>query len=312
MADFFKNKLILVTGGAGFLGSQVVSHLLECGADKEKIIIPRSKDCDLRTWENCTESVKGIDIVIHLAAKVGGIGYNREHPAELFYDNAIMGIQLMEAARLAGVKKFVAVGTVCAYPKFTPVPFSEEELWNGYPEETNAPYGLAKKMMLVQAQAYRAQYDFNAIFLLPVNLYGPGDNFNPESSHVIPALIKKFVEAKKNNEKKVVVWGTGSASREFLYVKDAGQAIVLATEKYNGVEPVNIGAAKEISIKNLVEIIREITEYKGDVVWDTEKPDGQPRRCLDTSRAKREFGFEAFTPFEKGLRETIEWYISTL
>ena len=309
MTTFFSNKKILVTGGAGFLGTQVVHNLIKRGENKEKIIIPRSKECDLRILENCVKSVKGIDIVIHLAAKVGGIGYNREHPAELFYDNAIMGIQLMEAARLAGVKKFVAVGTVCAYPKYTPVPFREDELWNGYPEETNAPYGLAKKMMLVQAQSYRAQYGFNAIFLLPVNLYGPGDNFNPESSHVIPALIKKFVEAKENGDKEVIVWGTGSASREFLYVKDAGQAIVLATEKYNGNEPVNIGAAKEISIKNLVEIIQDITEYKGEIVWDTNKPDGQPRRCLDTSRAKKEFGFEATTPFEVGLRETIEWYI---
>ena len=309
--SFLKGKKILVTGGAGFLGTQVVYSLIELGAQKENIHIPRSKDCDLRVWENCVKSVKGIDIVIHLAAKVGGIGFNREHPAELFYDNAIMGIQLMEAARLARVMKFVAVGTVCAYPKFTPVPFREDELWNGYPEETNAPYGLAKKMMLVQAQSYRAQYGFNAIFLLPVNLYGPGDNFNPESSHVIPALIKKFVEAKEQGIKEVIVWGTGSASREFLYVKDAGLAIALATEKYNGNEPVNIGAGKEISIKDLVRIIRDITEYQGEIVWDTERPDGQPRRCLDTSKAQREFEFEAKTPFEKGLKETIEWYIKT-
>lgn len=309
--SFLKGKKILVTGGAGFLGTQVVYSLIELGAQKENIHIPRSKDCDLRVWENCVKSVKGMDIVIHLAAKVGGIGFNREHPAELFYDNAIMGIQLMEAARLARVMKFVAVGTVCAYPKFTPVPFREDELWNGYPEETNAPYGLAKKMMLVQAQSYRAQYGFNAIFLLPVNLYGPGDNFNPESSHVIPALIKKFVEAKEQGIKEVIVWGTGSASREFLYVKDAGLAIALATEKYNGNEPVNIGAGKEISIKDLVRIIRDITEYQGEIVWDTERPDGQPRRCLDTSKAQREFEFEAKTPFEKGLKETIDWYIKT-
>ena len=309
--NFLASKKILVTGGAGFLGRQVVHSLIEQGAIRENIIIPRSKDCDLRVWENCVKSVMGIDIVIHLAAKVGGIGYNREHPGELFFDNAIMGIQLMEAARLANVKKFVAVGTVCAYPKYTPVPFREDELWNGYPEETNAPYGLAKKMMLVQAQSYRAQYGFNAIFLLPVNLYGPGDNFDPKSSHVIPALIKKFIEAKENDEKQVVVWGTGSASREFLYVKDAGLAIALATEKYNGNEPVNIGAGKEISIKDLVRIIRDITEYQGEIVWDTERPDGQPRRCLNTSKAQREFGFEAKTPFEKGLKETIEWYIKT-
>ena len=307
---YFLDKKILVTGGAGFLGTQVVQNLIENGAQKNNITIPRSGKCDLKIWENCFNAVKGMDIVIHLAAKVGGIGYNREHPAELFYDNAIMGIQLMEAARLQGVKKFIAVGTVCAYPKFTPVPFHEEDLWNGYPEETNAPYGLAKKMMLVQAQAYRAQYGMNSIFLLPVNLYGPGDNFDPDSSHVIPALIKKFVEAKEKGEKNVVVWGTGSASREFLYVKDAANAIVLASEKYNGDEPINIGAAKEISIKNLVEIIRAITDFEGEVIWDAEKPDGQPRRCLDTSRAKREFGFEAVTPFEEGLRETIEWYIA--
>ncbi len=306
--SFFKGKKILVTGGAGFLGTQVVHSLIELGAQKDNISIPRSKDCDLRIWENCVKSVKGIDIVIHLAAKVGGIGFNREHPAELFYDNAIMGIQLMEAARLANVKKFVAVGTVCAYPKYTPVPFKEEELWNGYPEETNAPYGLAKKMMLVQAQSYRIQYGFNAIYLLPVNLYGPGDNFSPQSSHVIPALIKKFVEAKEQGMKEVIVWGTGSASREFLYVKDAGLAIALATEKYNGNEPVNIGVGKEITIKDLVRMIRDITKYQGEIIWDTEKPDGQPRRCLDTSRAHKEFGFEAVTSFEKGLRETIEWY----
>ena len=309
MEPFLKGKKILLTGGAGFLGTQVIDNLVSLGSDKERIIVPRSRECDLRIRENCDKSVAGMDIVIHLAAKVGGIGYNREHPAELFYDNAIMGIQLMEAARLAGVKKFVAVGTVCAYPKITPVPFQEDNLWNGYPEETNAPYGLAKKMMLVQGQAYRNQYGFNVIFLLPVNLYGPGDNFNPESSHVIPALIKKFVDAKNNGEEQVVVWGTGSASREFLYVKDAGRAIALATEKYNGSEPVNIGASHEISIKNLVNIISDITEYKGEIIWDTDKPDGQPRRCLDTSRAKKEFGFKATTPFEVGLKETIEWYV---
>lgn len=309
MTSYFTIKRILVTGGAGFLGTQVINHLIENGVDRKNISIPRSSECDLRVWENCLKSVQGIDIVIHLAAKVGGIGYNREHPAELFYDNAIMGIQLMEAARISGVQKFVAVGTVCAYPKFTPVPFREEEIWNGYPEETNAPYGLAKKMMLVQAQAYRSQYGFNAIFLLPVNLYGPGDNFNPQSSHVIPALIKKFVDAKENGDKQVEVWGTGSASREFLYVKDAGRAIVTATEKYNGIEPVNIGAGKEITIKELVEIIRDITEYQGEIVWDTAKPDGQPRRCLDTTRAFKEFEFKAQTPFKVGLKETIEWYI---
>lgn len=308
--NYWKNKKILVTGGAGFLGKNVVKELIHNGAEQNNISIPRSSEYDLRSKETCELLVRNVDIVIHLAAKVGGIGYNRDHPAELFYDNAIMGIQLMETARLAGVKKFVAVGTVCAYPKFTPVPFREEDLWNGYPEETNAPYGLAKKMMLVQSQAYRAQYGFNAIFLLPVNLYGPGDNFDPKSSHVIPALIKKFVEAKEKGETEVIVWGTGSASREFLFVKDAAKAIVLASEKYNSDEPVNIGSAKEISIKNLVEIISKITGFKGKIIWDTEKPDGQPRRCLDTSRAKKEFGFEAATSFEAGLKETIEWYIA--
>ncbi len=307
--NFFTNKKILVTGGAGFLGSKVTEELIRKGASPQNIRIPRSYDCDLREVENCKEVVQNIDIVIHLAAKVGGIGYNQEHPAELFYDNAIMGIQLMEAARHAGVSKFVAVGTVCAYPKFTPVPFQEENLWDGYPEETNAPYGLAKKMLLVQAQAYRQQYGFNAIYLLPVNLYGPGDNFNPESSHVIPALIKKFVEAKKANLPCVEIWGTGSASREFLYVDDAARGIVLATEHYNGNEPVNLGAAKEISIRDLVEIIRNYVGYEGKLIYDTSKPDGQPRRCLDTHRATEYFGFTATVTFEDGLKKTIDWYI---
>lgn len=312
MPNFFKNKKILVTGGAGFLGDRVVSNLILNGADKGNIIIPRSKNCDLRDRDNCQKSVEGIDIVIHLAAKVGGIGYNLDHPAELFYDNAIMGLQLMEAARVSGVKKFVAVGTVCAYPKFTPVPFREEELWNGYPEETNAPYGLAKKMLLVQAQAYRAQYGFNAIYLLPVNLYGPGDNFNPDSSHVIPALIKKFVEAKLKNLPNVEIWGTGSASREFLYVDDAAKGIVLAAEKYDGIEPVNIGVGDEISIKTLVETIHSLVGYEGEIIWDSSKPDGQPRRCLDTHRAEEWFGFQAQTNFKEGLRKTIDWYVKSL
>lgn len=309
---FETNSKILVTGGAGFLGSNVVETLIQHGVKRENILIPRSVQHDLRKWETCESLVQGVDIVIHLAAKVGGIGYNQEHPAELFYDNLMMGVQLMEAARLAGVKKFVAVGTVCAYPKFTPVPFKEEDIWGGYPEETNAPYGLAKKMMLVQGQAYRAQYGFNAIYLLPVNLYGPGDNFNPESSHVIPALIKNFVDAVREGRDEVVVWGTGAASREFLYVEDAARAIVLAAESFDGSEPVNIGASKEISIKELVEIIRKETGFTGKVTWDTTKPDGQPRRCLDTSKAKQWFGFESGTPFETGLRETIKWYIQTL
>lgn len=306
---FWDNKQILITGGAGFLGSHIVDQLLMQGVDNSQLIIPRSKDLDLRIWENCVKAVKGKDIVIHLAAKVGGIGFNQNYPGELFYDNAIMGIQLIEAARQEGVEKCVILGTVCAYPKFTPVPFSEDELWNGYPEETNAPYGIAKKALLVQAQAYRQQYGFNAIYLLPVNLYGPRDNFNPESSHVIPALIKKFVEAVRENKPSVDVWGTGAASREFLYVEDAARAIVLATERYNKPEPVNIGAGKEISIKDLVTIIKEQTGFTGEIHWDTSKPDGQPRRCLVTSQAEKEFGFVAQMPFDEGLRQTVDWFI---
>ena len=305
---FWNNKKILVTGGAGFLGSFLLDRLKERGVDAENIKIPRSRDTDLRHWKNCVEVVKDIDVVIHLAARVGGIGFNRKYPATLFYDNAIMSIQVMEASRLAGVQKFVAVGTVCAYPKFTPVPFKEEDLWNGYPEETNAPYGLARKMLLVQSQAYRQQYGFNSIFLLPVNLYGSGDNFALESSHVIPALIRKFIEAVQNNKKEVEVWGTGEASREFLYVEDAAEGIILATERYNKSEPVNLGAGFEIKIKDLVELIAELTGFHGAISWDTTKPDGQPRRCLDVSRAKKEFGFEAKTDFREGLKKTIKWY----
>jgi GDP-L-fucose synthase len=307
---FWNSKKILLTGGAGFLGSFIVEKLKEEGVNEENIKIPRSKDTDLRRWENCVEVVKDIDIVIHLAARVGGIGFNRNYPATLFYDNAIMGTQLMEAARQEEVEKFVAVGTVCAYPKYTPVPFKEEDLWNGYPEETNAPYGLAKKMLLVQSQAYRQQYGFNSIFLLPVNLYGPRDNFDLESSHVIPALIRKFIEAVRNNKKEVEVWGTGKASREFLYVEDAARGIILATEKYNKPEPVNLGAGFEIKIKDLVELIAELTEFDGVIRWDTSKPDGQPRRCLDVSRAKEEFGFEVKVDFREGLEKTIKWYKS--
>ncbi len=306
---FWSDKEILITGGAGFFGSQVVSQLLEKGASPENILVPRSKETDLRQWENCVRAVKNRDIVIHLAAKVGGIGYNQAYPADLFYDNAIMGIQLMEAARQENVEKCVIAGTICAYPKFTPVPFKEDNLWDGYPEETNAPYGLAKKMLLVQSQAYRAQYGFNSIYLLPVNLYGPGDNFNPESSHVIPALIKKFIEAKQNNDPFVEVWGTGAASREFLYVDDAARALVLAAEHYNKPDPVNLGSGMEITIRDLVVIINELTGYHGEIRWDTTKPDGQPKRCLDVSRAKREFGFEAAMPFREGLKRTISWYV---
>ena len=306
---FWDNKQILLTGGAGFLGSHIVNQLAERGVLKDQLYVPRSRDLDLRKWENCVKAVKGRDIVIHLAAKVGGIGFNQKYPGELFYDNAIMGIQLIEAARQEGVKKCVILGTVCAYPKFTPVPFSEDELWNGYPEETNAPYGIAKKALLVQAQAYRQQYGFNAIYLLPVNLYGPRDNFNPESSHVIPALIKKFVEAVRENKPFVEVWGTGNASREFLYVEDAARAIILATERYNKTDPVNLGAGQEISIKDLVKNIQRHTGFTGKIRWDTSKPDGQPRRCLVTSRAEKEFGFVAQVPFEEGLRRTVEWFI---
>lgn len=310
--SFWQGKKILVTGGAGFLGSFVVQQLQEKGVDKKNITIPRSKDTDLRKWENCVSVVNNQDIVIHLAANVGGIGYNRKYPGSLFYDNALMGIQLIEAARLEGVEKCVILGTVCAYPKFTPVPFHEENLWNGYPEETNAPYGLAKKMLLVQSQAYRQQYGFNSIYLLPVNLYGPGDKFDLEDSHVIPALIIKFLKAVKNGDRTVEAWGTGKASREFLYVEDAARAIVLATERYDKSDPVNIGAGREISIRELMGIIAELTGFKGEIKWDTSKPDGQPRRCLVTSKAKEEFGFVASTDFRDGLKKTIEWYQNKL
>jgi len=309
--SFWSDKRVLVTGGAGFLGSFIVEELKKKGVNEKDLRIPRSKDMDLRKWENCIRAVKNIDIVIHLAARVGGIGYNQAYPASLFYDNAIMGLQMMEAARQEGVKKFVAIGTVCAYPKFAPMPFKEEELWDGYPEETNAPYGLAKKMLLVQSQAYRKQYGFNSIFLLPVNLYGPRDNFDLESSHVIPALIRKFTNAVMHNEKEVEVWGTGQVSREFLYVEDAARGIVMAAERYNEAAPVNIGAGFEIYIKDLVELIAKLARFYGEIRWDTSKPDGQPRRYLDTSKAKREFGFEAKADFKEGLRKTIDWYVTT-
>lgn len=302
-------KKILVTGGSGFLGTQVVAELKRHGVQEEDIFIPRSAEYDLRLREKCRQVVENQDVVIHLAARVGGIGFNQQKPAELFFDNLIMGVELMEAARLAGVKKFISLGTICSYPKFTPVPFKEDDFWNGYPEETNAPYGLAKKMLLVQTQAYRKQYDFNAVNLLSVNLYGPGDNFNPAESHVIPALVKKFVEAKARHADEVEVWGSGAVTREFLYVTDAARAIVLATERYDKSEPVNIGSGTEISIKDLAEMIARLVGFSGKIRWNTSKPDGQPRRLLDVSRAKKEFGFTAEVPFEEGLRNTIKWFI---
>jgi GDP-L-fucose synthase len=303
-----KNKKILLTGGSGFLGSFIHEILTKRGIPESNIIIPRSEIDDLRKPEICHKVVQNIDIVIHLAAKVGGIGFNMEHPGELFYENIVMGAHLMEEARLAKVQKFVAIGTICAYPKFTPVPFHEDDIWYGYPEETNAPYGLAKKMLLVQSQAYRKQYGFNSIHLLPVNLYGPRDNFSPESSHVIPALIKKCIDAINNKDAFITVWGDGSASREFLYVEDCAKAIVAATEAYDKDAPINLGAGMEITIKDLIHLIVKITGFTGEIRWDTSKPNGQPRRCLDVSRAENEFGFKAKTNFEEGLAKTIDWY----
>lgn len=303
-----KDQHILVTGGSGFLGKAVVRQLCLAGAEMAKITVPRSRDCDLRVMENCQRAVDQQDVVIHLAAHVGGIGLNREKPAELFYDNLIMGTQLIHAACEAGVKKFVCVGTICAYPKFTPVPFKEDDLWNGYPEETNAPYGIAKKALLVQLQSYRQQYGFDGIYLLPVNLYGPEDNFDPRSSHVIPALIRKVYEAQQRGDHQVPVWGDGSPSREFLYVEDAARGIVMGTQFYSDPEPVNLGTGYEITIKDLVNLISELMEFEGDIVWETDKPNGQPRRCLDTERARQGFGFVAQTDFREGLKQTIAWY----
>ncbi|PIY80170.1 MAG: GDP-fucose synthetase [Candidatus Pacebacteria bacterium CG_4_10_14_0_8_um_filter_42_14] len=301
-----KGKTVLVTGGGGFLGSHLVELLKK--EKLGKLIVPRSADLDLRKEKTNKELFKDVDVVIHLAANVGGIGYNQEHPAELFYDNLLMGVHAMHEAYKAGVKKFVALGTICAYPKYTPVPFSEEDLWNGYPEETNAPYGLAKKMQLVQSQAYRDQYGFNSIFLLPTNLYGPGDNFDPNSSHVIPALIRKFVEAKKAKAEEVVVWGTGAPTREFLYVEDAARGILLATKRYDKPEPVNLGSSFEISIAELSHLIGDIVGFQGKIRFDVTKPDGQPRRKIDTSRAREELGFVSEVKFEEGLKKTVEWY----
>jgi GDP-L-fucose synthase len=315
--SFWSNRRFLVTGGAGFLGSFLVEKLRERGC--KDIFVPRSKDYDLVEIEAVKRLYRDArpDIVIHLAARVGGIGANRANPGKFFYENLMMGMQMMEVGRRVGLETFVAIGTVCAYPKFTPVPFKEEDLWNGYPEETNAPYGLAKKMLLVQAQTYRQQYGFNAIYLLPVNLYGPRDNFDLESSHVIPALIKKCVDAISQPQSSnlqpqtITVWGTGKPTREFLYVEDAAEGILLAAERYNKPDPINLGTGFEISIKDLVKLIAKLTGFNGEIVWDTSKPDGQPRRMLDTSRAEKEFGFEAMTSFEEGLKKTIEWYLST-
>lgn len=305
------NKKILITGTNGFLGKYLVKNLLEKRkVPKENLFLPSFEELDLRKLEDCQKAVENQDIIIHLAAKVGGIGLNKEIPGEMFYDNAIMGIQLMELARKARVEKFITLGTICCYPKFTPVPFKETDLWNGYPEETNAPYGLAKKMLLVQAQAYRQQYGFNSIFLMPINLYGPGDNFEERSSHVIPALIKKVAEAKKQNKNYIEVWGTGKATRGFLYVEDAAEGILSATEKYDKPEPINLGSDMEISIKDLVELICKLMDFKGEIRWDATKPDGQPRRCLDVSQAEKGFGFIAKTNFEKGLKDTINWYLN--
>lgn len=329
----WKDKRVIVTGGAGFLGSFIIEKLVQRGA--ADILVPRIEHYNLVDRDDIRRMLddaalapdlrpshltpKGFHpssfilqpsewVILHLAARVGGIGANREHPAEFFYDNLMMGAELMHQAWQRGVGKFVALGTVCAYPKFTPVPFKEDNLWDGYPEETNAPYGLAKKMLLVQAQAYRQQYGFNAIFLLPVNMYGPRDNFNLETSHVIPALIHKCIKAQERGEKEIVVWGDGSPTREFLYVEDAAEGILLATEKYAGPEPVNLGSGYEISIKDLAETIARLTGFSGRLVWDTSKPNGQPRRGLDVTRAERLFGFRAATSFEDGLRRTIEWY----
>jgi GDP-L-fucose synthase len=307
-ADFWQKRKVCVTGGAGFLGSFITAKLRERGA--KEIFVPTIENYNLVEPGDVNRMLDDSqpDIILHLAAHVGGIGANRLHPAEFFYDNLMMGVQLMHQAWKRGVEKFVALGTVCAYPKYTPVPFKEDDLWNGYPEETNAPYGLAKKMLLVQAQAYRQQYGFNAIFLLPVNLYGPRDNFDLESSHVIPALIRKCVEAQERGEETIEVWGDGTPTREFLYVEDAAEGILLAAERYNKPDPVNLGSGFEISIKDLAELIQRLTGYQGRLVWNTSKPNGQPRRALDTSRALAEFGFKAQTNFEEGLRRTIEWY----
>ncbi|HKS42821.1 MAG TPA: GDP-L-fucose synthase [Blastocatellia bacterium] len=310
MTDYWQDKRVCVTGGAGFLGSYVVEKLQQ--RDCSSIFVPRSRDYDLRDRSAIRRMYDDArpNLVIHLAAVVGGIGANLQNPGRFFYDNLIMGTHLIDEAKERELEKFVIVGTICSYPKFTPVPFKEDELWKGYPEETNAPYGLAKKMLLVQTQAYRQQYNLNSIYLLPVNLYGPRDNFDLASSHVIPALIKKCVDAKKNNERQITVWGTGTPTREFLHADDCAEGILLAAERYNKADPVNLGSGREISIKSLVSLITELTGFDGEIVWDTTRPDGQPRRCLDTSRAEKEFGFKSRIDFKTGIRQTIDWYIS--
>lgn len=309
--SLLKNKKILVTGGAGFLGSFVVAKLLERDVARENISVPRSKELDLRKESDCQKAVRDKDVVIHLAAKVGGIGFNKEHPAETFYDNAAMALNLIDASYKAGVSKFVGIGSVCSYPKVVTMPFKEDDLWSGYPEETNAPYGLAKKIILVQSQAYKQQYGFNAIHLLMINLYGPGDNFDEKSSHVIPAIIKKVNAAKKAGKNFIEAWGTGVATREFLYAEDAAEGILLAAENYDKSEPINLGSGIEISIKNLTETICRLMDFKGEIRWDSTKPDGQLRRMLDVSRAEKEFGFKAKTSFEEGLKNTIDWYLKS-
>lgn len=307
--QFWSDKKILLTGGSGFLGSHVYDRLLSIGISSKNIFIPRSKDYDLRKKSVTRQVTKGVDMVIHLAGNVGGIGKNRDLPGTLFYDNLLMGVELIEAARINKVGKFVCIGTICAYPKFTPVPFKEESIWDGYPEETNAPYGLAKKMLLVQLQSYKQQFGFNGIYLLPVNLYGPRDNFDPVSSHVIPALIKKVLDAKQANQSYIEVWGDGSPTREFLYAEDAAEGILKAAMHYEKDEPVNLGSGFEISIKNLAELIKRSLKYTGEIVWDSSKPNGQPRRKLDVSKAEKEFGFKAKTDFEQGIKKTVNWYI---
>ncbi len=307
--DLSKERIV-VTGGAGFLGKYIQARLKNIGVPEKQILVPLIEDYDLTTEVGVTRMYRDMtpSVVIHLAAEVGGIGANREKPGWFFYANMAMGLHLIQQARLVGLKKFVQIGTVCAYPKFTPIPFKEDDLWNGYPEETNAPYGIAKKALLVMLQAYRAEYGLNGIFLLPVNLYGPGDNFNLQTSHLIPALIRKFIEAKQQDKKSVEVWGTGSASREFFYVDDCARGIIMATQKYDGQDPVNFGAGSEITVKDLAEKIKKMTDFTGELVWDISKPDGQPRRCLDVNRAKQQFGFIAEMDFDEGLKRTIDWY----